>query len=264
MASLGQELKRERELRGITLKEISASTKISQKFLKALEDDQPEILPGKFFIKGILRSYAMAIGLDGDYVLNKYYEEKTSQEQTARLAHKTKEGRAAIQKRHLLPLLVAVIILGLIVFSIVFITRHQKAAPPPAIKPKGGTAQLYQAAPDPPRALQPAEPEVKEFKDLALDLSFDQETWIQVYADGTPVIDGLKSAGERASVKSIREILINVGNAGGLSFDLNGRKGKPLGTPGEVIKNIRITLENSRKFLLPEIDPQAAPAEKRK
>jgi transcriptional regulator with XRE-family HTH domain len=262
MASLGQELKRERELRGITLKEISASTKISQKFLKALEEDQPEILPGKFFIKGILRSYALAIGLDGDYVLNKYHEDKISQEQTDRLAHKTKKSRAGLQKRHILPLLVAVVILGLIIFSIMFITRHQKAAPP-VLKPKGSGVHVTQATPAPPPAPQPAKPEVKEFKGLNLDINFDQETWIQVYADGALAVDGLKFSGERASVKAVQEILIHVGNAGGLTFDLNGQKGKPLGAPGEVIKNIRITLENSRQFLLPEIAPQGSPAEKK-
>ena len=262
MASLGQELKRERELRGITLKEISASTKISQKFLKALEDDQLEVLPGKFFIKGILRTYALAIGLDEDYVLNKYHDDMISQEQTDRLAHKTKERRAVFQKRLVLPLSVAAVVLGLIIFSVVFITRHQKAAPS-ATKPNGRAAQVHQVPPSLPPAPQPAKPVVKEFTDLNFELSFNQETWIQVYADGTLVLDGLKLAGEKAGVKAVREILIHVGNAGGLNFDLNGQKGKPLGAPGEVIKDIRNTIENFRQFLLPPIDPQAAPAEKR-
>jgi len=261
MASLGQELKRERELRGISLKEISSSTKINQKFLKALEEDQLEILPGEFFVKGILRSYAAALGLDGDYVLNKYHEEMITLEQTDRLAQRKQKIRTGFQKRFILPLSVGAAVLGLIILSIVVVTRNQKSVPSSVI-PKSRTPQIREASPPPPA--QPAQKlEIEEFKDLNLDLSFNQKTWIQVYADGTLVLDGLKFTGERANLKAIGEFIIHVGNAGGLNFDLNGQKGKPFGPPGEVIKNIRITLENFRQFLLPETDPQAAPAEKR-
>ena len=74
MASLGQELKRERELRGISLQEIANTTKISMRFLQALEEDKLDILPGEFFIKSIISAYANTLGLEKDSVLNKYYE----------------------------------------------------------------------------------------------------------------------------------------------------------------------------------------------
>jgi cytoskeleton protein RodZ len=72
MASLGQGLREAREARHISLKEIASSTKIVRRYLEALENDHLEIMPGSFFIKGIIRAYANAIGLDGEEVLARY------------------------------------------------------------------------------------------------------------------------------------------------------------------------------------------------
>jgi len=66
MDSLGEYLKRERELRGITLRHISDVTKIHIKYLEALESNQFEVLPAEAFTKGFLRSYAKCIGIDPD------------------------------------------------------------------------------------------------------------------------------------------------------------------------------------------------------
>jgi len=82
MAALGQEeveplsfgvnLRRERELRGITLDEISRETKISLRFLEALESDQLDQLPGGVFRRGFVKTYARYIGLNEDKVLQDY------------------------------------------------------------------------------------------------------------------------------------------------------------------------------------------------
>lgn len=72
MASLGQELREEREARHISIEEIASSTKIVSRYLEALEDDRLDIMPGGFFIKGIIRAYAKAVGLDPEEVLGRY------------------------------------------------------------------------------------------------------------------------------------------------------------------------------------------------
>jgi len=72
MASLGQGLREAREARHISIEEIASSTKIVPRYLEALENDHLEIMPGGFFIKGIIRAYAKAIGLDAEEVLAKY------------------------------------------------------------------------------------------------------------------------------------------------------------------------------------------------
>lgn len=63
MESLGQFLKREREFRGITLEDLSRTTKISQASLKNIEEDQWDLLPKGAYLKGYLVSYARYLGL---------------------------------------------------------------------------------------------------------------------------------------------------------------------------------------------------------
>jgi cytoskeletal protein RodZ len=66
MSSFGEDLRMERIARGIALEEITAVTKISQRYLVALEQGNFRLLPGGIFSKGIVRGYAGAVGLDQD------------------------------------------------------------------------------------------------------------------------------------------------------------------------------------------------------
>lgn len=72
MASFGENLQREREMRGVTLQEISAATKISVRFLQALEGEEFAKLPGGIFTRSFIRAYAKYLGLDEERVLAEY------------------------------------------------------------------------------------------------------------------------------------------------------------------------------------------------
>ncbi|NYF79256.1 helix-turn-helix domain-containing protein [Granulicella arctica] len=64
MGQFGQELRQEREGRGVSVDEICAVTKVSVRHLEALEAGRYEELPGGVFRKGIVRSYISAVGLE--------------------------------------------------------------------------------------------------------------------------------------------------------------------------------------------------------
>ena len=64
MGSFGEDLRMERLTRGISLEEITAVTKISQRHLLALEQERFRLLPGGILSKGIVRGYVNAVGLD--------------------------------------------------------------------------------------------------------------------------------------------------------------------------------------------------------
>jgi cytoskeleton protein RodZ len=72
MESFGARLRRERERRGITLEEITSSTKIGTRMLRALEEEHFEQLPGGIFNKGFVRAYARHLGLDEDQAVADY------------------------------------------------------------------------------------------------------------------------------------------------------------------------------------------------
>ena len=71
-AGFGDKLRREREMRGISLDEIATQTKISARNLKALEDEKFDQLPGGIFNKGFVRAYAKFLGIDEEHMVAEY------------------------------------------------------------------------------------------------------------------------------------------------------------------------------------------------
>lgn len=70
--SFGERLRRERELRGVTLEEIAAATKIGTRHLRSLENEQFKNLPGGIFNKGFVRAYARFLGIDEEQAVTDY------------------------------------------------------------------------------------------------------------------------------------------------------------------------------------------------
>ena len=95
MASFGEELRRQRELRGIGLREISDSTKINIRFLEALEKNEFTHLPGGQFNKGFIRAYARHIGVDAEELVDSYLMELRRHEEGDKSHGRTAAPRGA-------------------------------------------------------------------------------------------------------------------------------------------------------------------------
>lgn len=78
-ASFGEQLRLAREARGITLREISEQTRISTRYLEAIEADDYKRLPGGIFNKSFIKAYAKYIGFDEKEALEAYA--RTAREQ---------------------------------------------------------------------------------------------------------------------------------------------------------------------------------------
>ncbi|MGH2854612.1 MAG: helix-turn-helix domain-containing protein [Solirubrobacteraceae bacterium] len=72
MAEIGATLREARMRARIDVSEIEAQTKIRAKYLRALENEEWDLLPGPTFVKSFLRTYAQALGLDGRAVVEEY------------------------------------------------------------------------------------------------------------------------------------------------------------------------------------------------
>ena len=72
MSPFGENLRREREMRGVSLEEISIATKISVRLLQAIESEDFAKLPGGIFTRSFIRSYSKYLGLDEESVLGEY------------------------------------------------------------------------------------------------------------------------------------------------------------------------------------------------
>jgi cytoskeleton protein RodZ len=69
---IGNSLREARLRQGLDFPEIEQGTKIRGKYLRALEDEQFDILPAQTYVKGFLRSYAEYLGLDGQLYVDEY------------------------------------------------------------------------------------------------------------------------------------------------------------------------------------------------
>src|SRR3954447_23240841 len=72
MPEIGETLRETRMRRRIDMTEVEAATKIRAKYLRALENEEWDLLPGPTFVKSFLRTYAEALGLDAGMMLEKY------------------------------------------------------------------------------------------------------------------------------------------------------------------------------------------------
>ncbi|MFT5353685.1 MAG: cytoskeletal protein RodZ [Polyangiales bacterium] len=72
LPGVGETLRSERDLRGISLEEVAQTTRIPLRTLKQMEAERWQDLPGDVFARGFLRSYAQAIGLDARPLLARY------------------------------------------------------------------------------------------------------------------------------------------------------------------------------------------------
>ncbi len=234
MASFGENLRRERELRGVSLREIADSTKISVRFLEALESGRVEILPGGVFRRAFVREYARYLGLDAERAVADFA-----------FAHGDAADPVSSTGNHAPhrgALVVAAIVLLLVPLLVGKAWRGKHAPPgaaPAASLPPAPVTRVY-ATPEPP-----ASEDLAASRDgLVLTLSAKAECWVGVRADGATVLNRVLGPGETETVQAHGEILLSVGNAGGIDFRIDDKRGMPLGRPGEVRKNIVITRES--------------------
>ncbi|MCF8721943.1 helix-turn-helix domain-containing protein [Nitrospina gracilis] len=94
--SFGHYLKHQRELRGISLDDIANATRIPARHLEALEEDRFDDLPAEVFIKGYIRSYGEALGVDANELLTAY-EERIGK---GRREVREKSLKEAVQREH--------------------------------------------------------------------------------------------------------------------------------------------------------------------
>jgi cytoskeleton protein RodZ len=159
MGSFGNKLKREREMRGLTLDEISESTKIARRHLEALENEDFGSLPGGVFNKGFVRAYARFIGIDEDQAVADYVaaadEAPAPQDQFPLEIHE-KPDRQLNPRSSSLPLIASVVALVLVVAgSVMWRAKHHSAealaasstsTQPEALQSKGDSADQTSAA----------------------------------------------------------------------------------------------------------------------
>jgi cytoskeletal protein RodZ len=247
MPPFGENLRRERELREISLRDIAEKTKISVRFLQAIEQDRWDVLPGGVFPRAFIRQYAHFLGLDADRVLADYVRSREGEEPVLPEPSPTRRPSAASRA-------VPLVLLSAGAALVLWLVPGSKESPETAVPLPSPPSS---AAPSADRVYPPPElnnaTSLGQSETLTLTLSAEQSCWVSVEVDGEVVLDRVLSRGETRTLEAESEIVLSVGNAGGLSFKVNDQPGVPLGHSGEVRRNIVI---NSRSLPSLVEDPQ--------
>ncbi len=264
MESFGQYLRRERELRNISLEEIAEVTKINRSLLQAIEDDRFELLPGKLFIRGFIRSYCRHIGLDEEDVLLRFqaYWEELNEPDVQK-----EEGEKSLWRMFLI--IVLIVCLG--GFLLFWLEKPERDGVLPTAEDKilpgevGGKPLLHKSGQPElsrPDALIPVTPSLpsqnevefsgttpgesqdelqqnkeagKKEKSMVLEARATEETWIKIGIDGQPPEEIILGPGESITWKATQGFNLVIGNAGGLELFFEGEKLGYLGPPGKVV-----------------------------
>ena len=123
----GSRMRRAREERGISLRRIAEVTKISVSALEALERNDISRLPGGIFSRAFVRAYALEIGLDAEQTVREFLVRFPDDSVTAGSRYVTYDDGAEgeSRRRRLSGVLITVLVLGLIIGAILFITSRQ-------------------------------------------------------------------------------------------------------------------------------------------
>ncbi len=261
LASFGDELRREREIRGISLKEIADATKISKRFLEALERNDHKTLPAPVFTRGFVREYARYLGLNAEEMVNRYNFAAAGDdriEQTPHLqglvqaktqpapppAERPKKGIPPAYARVDRNIYLLIIIVAALVGIAWWAMQHKRAEAEAARRDTAAAATAraqHPAGPAPAPVTQSAVAAVVPPKDELLHLTVEltDDSWLSLDVDGKTVLNDDYRSGMRESYEATSEFRFrSIGNAAGVSLMLDGVQLPPLGGEGKVLKNL--------------------------
>jgi cytoskeleton protein RodZ len=245
--TFGERLKRERELREVTVKEIASATRIAPKFLEALENEDWNKLPGGIFGRGFVRSIARYLGLSEENLLSDY--DLARGETSVPVAQKPEERIPSPPKW--IPALAAVLLIAALV-GVVFGGRyawrryvaHRNAKKASAIVsiPSSNAAQV------PLGNRSSAAPAGAGEKSLPLELSVaaSAATRVKVAADGLAVYDAELPAGQNLHFSANDKFEVTAADFSALLLELNGQKVMPALAPGS-FSTISLTSKDLRQ-----------------
>ncbi len=228
--TLGRFLKRERDLRGVSLREIAETTKINVRVLEALEADDYGSLPPRAFIIGFLRAYAQCLKIDPQDVIALYHRVVSEVTEVP----VESEPEEDLEDDHALKRIVLLVVVGLFaasLFYVVFLRDWSPKAPKTkgTTSASGGTRSRsaepgLQPAPAGVIARKAARPDSRYIgRPLVLEVAAMEEAWLRVERDDGQASAMLLHQGERRQWQARERFVLTIGNVAGTRLFLDGR-----------------------------------------
>jgi cytoskeleton protein RodZ len=221
---IGNSLREARLRQGLEIPRIEAETKIRGKYLRALEEEQFEVLPGDTYVKGFLRTYADYLGLEGQLYLDEYNSRFTTAEETPVAQSTTPKRRSRPVESNF----IVVALAGIVAVTVLVVVGLREAGEdpqndPPIVPTTGQTTTEEGPAETTPAATEQARP-VRRAK-LVLT-AVRGGCWMQVRAGGVNgklLFEGTVEQGQTQRFVKYKRLWLELGAPGNLNARLNGR-----------------------------------------
>ena len=269
MGTLGSYLRELRTAKGMSLEEVSRATRVGRTHLEALEVEELSALPAPVFVKGFIRAYCEFLQTNPAEALSRY-QALTGERTPASAPSAPPPLTAGLGRGPVFVSLILLVVLGAALFLLNSgLRREAPPARPPAESPSTPAALPAPPAPtETPRATATtstapsvqAEPATAAAPSTApatvpvaavpaptpaptrgphrLVVKAIEPTWVRVQMDGERSVGELLPAGTTREWIAEKRFTLTVGNAAGVSLELNGRPLPPLGAPGSVIREL--------------------------
>jgi cytoskeleton protein RodZ len=259
---IGAKLRRERVGKGLAIDDISRDTRISPKFLEAIETDDYSSLPGLVFTRNFVRQYALTLQLDPDPLLA---ELPKPDETTSPLPNPPARPRSTYHRSRRMRSIVSstlwLLAAGAGVAAYMRFSHSPRAASP---TPQRTAVVRTVEAPGEAKPAVPTSPAPSPTRVSALPprtapvqvslTAHAESAWVQVSADGKIAFTGTLKPNETQEISAAEQVRVLTGNAGALTISLNGKTLESIGPLGQV-REVKLTVEGLQ--LLTKAPPPA-------
>ena len=230
--SFGHYLKAIRVKKGISLDEVSEETRIRIDTLRLIEKEDHDRLPSEVFVKGFLRAYAEAVGIDGGEAVTRYTSSINAYQATARSETDFVKLSTRFWPHLLLSLGAMICIITLSVFAMsVF---HSPLQTDNQVNTNAGEDDNKNDS-----ELESDLVGKLSEKSLLLKIITIETSWIKVIIDGRKPKEYSLKPGDRLEFEAFDDFNLLIGNATGVQLILNDKPIEVLGKRGQVV-NIQI------------------------
>jgi cytoskeleton protein RodZ len=246
MSSYGLYLQTIRVEKGITIERVAEESRIRAEILRAIEAEDHDNLPDDVFVKGFLRLFAEAIGADPEEALRRFAIRRKPQP----VVNVRSSDQPEKQGRLWLTLLwIAVLMIGLIggtllVYQMVYQKERDAAAPTSEVSEKehvvsaDHTPSSETSTDVPDAAIEATTRETSDAGEptkYVLEIVCHENTWLKVIADDARATEHNLKPGETIALKANTMFNLLIGNAGGVTVQLNGKPVPISGASGQVV-----------------------------
>lgn len=286
MSEFGDSFRTARESKKLTIEQIAQETRISARFLKAIEEEDFQSLPGGLFNRGFVRAYAGRLGLDPDDAVRRYVALVPAAPVEATDSAVVEPVPSDGIERHIIPIAIGALVVLIVILFFVFGGGGSESTPdtvpgavdgavepplqpvealveapvedalpsaetlPPDVAAETAVEAEATSPPSPPVDATPDSPPLAT-PNLVVEVDARNATWIRIRSDESPAEEMTMQPGSTRTFSAERMINVQIGNVSGVNLSINGQPVPAHGEDGQVL-SLDITPENYRSLLAPE------------